>query len=140
MHRYHQRNAVILLRQDTSKVRVPGMAVDDIGVDQLAVEIRAPTHCSKHRTQRLRTTELFRVDLEAFDSQISRPESLVAKTADIDRYEFGQLPREIFYVYSGTAVGIWRIFVGEQKDFHAKECSAGVKEYWSVAWNPQPFL
>lgn len=49
MNRDDQRDPVIHLGQNSAKMRVPGMAMDDVRVRTRGIEVGASAHSAKHR-------------------------------------------------------------------------------------------
>lgn len=113
----HQRNPVILLRQYPAQMCVPRVAMNNVGIDQRAVEISASTHRAKHGPQRFRTRKLLGIDLKTSDNQVPLLYLLIAETAHFNRHQGRKFPREIFDMNTCASVGVRRIFVGKEKSF-----------------------
>ena len=112
MHRNDQRNAVILLRENPAPVGIPGVTMHDLGIDAGGVEIDAALDCTQSRAELFRTIPAGHVQLKTAHRQITRPDLLIAETADFYRHQLGQFPRQIFHMHSGPAVSGRRILVG----------------------------
>jgi hypothetical protein len=67
------------------------MAMHNLGVHAGGIKICAATNRAKDGLQRLRTSELARVQIKAGDLEISLLRILFAKTADLDRDRFRKL-------------------------------------------------
>ena len=119
MSRDDERDSVIQFREDSAEMAVPGVAMHQIRINVRGVEIDAPPHRTKSRLQRLRTSELACVELDAGDFEIPFLKPLIAEATDFDRHRPGQLAREITDMHAGAAINVRRIFVGEEKDLHA---------------------
>lgn len=91
--------------------------MNQIGVDQRAVEIGTAPNCPENRPQRFRAVKLVGIDLETADSEIPLLYPLITKTADFDRHEFGQLARQIFHMDTRASVSVRRVFICQQEDF-----------------------
>src|SRR5207248_3402696 len=108
-------------RNDPAEMAVPGVTMNQFGVDVHAVEIDAATKRAKNRLQRLRTSEAAGIEFESGDLEAAFGEILVAEAANIYLDRFGQFTREVIDVDSGAAVNVRRILVGEKEDFHASK-------------------
>ena len=118
MRRDHEWNPVIQFRENPAEMAVPGVTMNEVGVDVGSVEIDAAAQRAENRLQRFRTSEAASVEFEASDFELTLFEILIAKTANIDIDRFRQLAREITNVDAGAAVNVRRIFVGEKEDLH----------------------
>ena len=49
MDRHNKRNPVVLLRENTAEMQIPGMTMDQVGVDVGGVEIGATADRAKDR-------------------------------------------------------------------------------------------
>src|SRR2546426_11955283 len=52
MHRNDKWNAVILSRQNSTPVGIPGVTVHDLGIDAGGIKIDAASHCAQSRSKR----------------------------------------------------------------------------------------
>ena len=98
------------------------------------VKIGATTHRAKNRLQRFRTAKFTRIQFKAGDLEISLLRILIAETADLDRHRFRQLARQIINMHSRAAIDVRRIFVGEEKNFHAR----ALEQALPLAFNALP--
>jgi hypothetical protein len=73
MDRDDQRNPVVFLRQDSAEVRIPGVAMDEVGIDPRGVEVEATLHRAEDRLQRFWAGVRARVDLETFHPKVLTP-------------------------------------------------------------------
>src|SRR5437868_5309261 len=83
-------NPVIQSRESSAEMAVPGVTMNEIGVDVGSVEIDAAAKCAENRLQRFWTSEAARVQFEASDLEPAFFEILIAKTANIDIDRFRQ--------------------------------------------------
>ena len=120
MDRDDKGNSVILFGQNPAKVTVPGVTMDEIGIDVCSIEIGAPSHGAEDRAQRLWTSKIARVELEADDLELAFFKALVAKASHFHRHRFRQFAREIAHMHACAAVDVRRIFVCEKQDFHGR--------------------
>ena len=86
MDRDDERNAVIYFRENPAEVAVPGVAVDEIGLDICRIKIRAAPDRTKDGTQRLRAVELRCIESESSYGKISVFQFLISKTPHLDRH------------------------------------------------------
>src|SRR6266702_7584563 len=120
MDRNDKRNAVILFRQNPAKMAVPGVTMYQVGIDVCGVEINATAYCAESGAQRFWAGETARVELEPDDLEVAFFETLIAKATHFHRHRFRQFPREITHVHTRAAIDVRRIFVGEEKNLHAR--------------------
>ena len=95
MNRDHERNSVILFRQNPPEMAVPSVTMHEIGIDVGGVEIDASPHCAEHRAQRFRTSEIARINFVAGDLEIAFFKTLIAKATDFHRHRLSQFARKI---------------------------------------------
>src|SRR6266478_7655646 len=120
MDRDDKGNSVILFGQNPPKVTVPGVTMDEIGIDVCSIEISTSSHGAEDRAQRLWTSKIARVELEANDLEVAFFKTLVAKASHFHRHHFCQFAREIAHMHACAAVDVRRIFVCEKQDFHGR--------------------
>src|SRR5260370_3273302 len=113
-------NSVILFCQNPAKVTVPGVTMDEIGIDVCRIEISTSPHGAENRAQRPWTSEIARVELEADDLEVAFFKAFVAKTSHFHPHHFRHVAREIAHMHACAAVDMRRIFVCEKQDFHAR--------------------
>src|ERR1051326_929107 len=116
MGRDNQRNAVILFREDPAKVAVPGVAMNQIGIDVGSVKVDAALDRPKNGTKWFGTGERVGIHLEAGHGESPLLQTLIAKAAHIDIHGPGQFAREIIDMYSSAAINVRRIFVSQKKN------------------------
>src|SRR5438552_13949757 len=97
-------NTIISLRQNAAKMDVPGMAMNKVGIDIHSIEVGAALDGPENGTQRLRTSELVRIDLEPGDSELFFFKALIATTTHLYRHKPGQFARQISHMHTGAAV------------------------------------
>jgi hypothetical protein len=85
--------------------------MDKAGVDVRSVEVRASPHRPKNGAQRLRASEIARVDFVAGDLEIAFLNTLIAKATNFHWHGFRQLARKEADVNTRAAVDVRRIFV-----------------------------
>src|SRR5438876_6782935 len=119
MDRDDKKNSVILFGKNPAKVTVPSVTMDDVGIDVCSIEIGAPSHGTEDRAQRLWTSKIARVELEADDLELAFFKALVAKASHFHRHRFRQFAREITHMHACAAVDVRRILVSQKQDFHA---------------------
>jgi len=110
--------AVVELGEDAAEVRIPGVEVDNAGVDAAGVEVEAALQGTKDGFQIQGAVPAGGVEAEALDIQIALIAGLIAKAANVDLHELGELPGEVFNVDAGAAVDVRGKFVGEEECFH----------------------
>src|SRR6266516_698369 len=120
MDREDKGNSVILFGQNPAKVTVPGVTMDEIGIDVCSVEISTSPHGAENRAERLWTSKIARVELEADDLEVAFVKALVAKASHFHRHHFRQFAREIAHMHACAAVDVRRILVCQEKDLQAK--------------------
>src|SRR5438046_8835910 len=120
MDRDYKGNSVILFGQNPAKVSVPGVTMDEIGIDVCSIEIGTPSHGAEDRAQRLWTSKIARVELEADDLELAFFKALVAKASHFHRHRFRQFARKIADMHTRAAVDVWRILVCEKQDFQGR--------------------
>src|SRR5947207_12507449 len=120
MDRDDKGNSVILFGQNPAKVSVPGVKMEEIGIDVCSIEIGTPSHGTEDRAQRLWTGKIASVELEADDLELAFFKALVAKASHFHRHRFRQFAREIAHMHACAAVDVRRIFVCEKQDFHGR--------------------
>src|SRR4030095_16441443 len=118
--RDHQRNSIILFRQDPTEMTIPSVTMHQIGVDVRSVEIGTPPHCAKNGAQRFWAREFTRIYFVAGDLEIAFFDALIAKATNFHRHQLRQFARKIADVNARAAVDVRRIFVGEEKNFHER--------------------
>ena len=118
MDRNNQRQAVIHLRQNPAEMAVPGMAMDQIGLDPGRVKIGATPDRAEDGLQRRRTGKIRRIEIEPSDGKIAVIDFLVTKASNLDRHRPGELAREIIDVDPRSAINVRRIFVREEERLH----------------------
>ena len=92
MDRDDKGNSVILFGQNAAKVTVPRMTMDEIGIDVCSIEISTSPHGTENRVQRLWTSKIARVELEADDLEVAFVKTLVAKASHFHGHHFRQFP------------------------------------------------
>jgi hypothetical protein len=120
MDRDDKGNSVILFGQNPAKVTVPGVTMDEIGIDVCSIEIGTPSHGAEDRAQRLWTGKIASVELKPDDLEVAFVKALVAKASHFHRHHFRQFAREITHMHARAAVDVRRIFVCEKQDFHGR--------------------
>src|SRR5437762_4766207 len=115
MDRDDKGNSVILFGQNTAKVSVPGVTMDEIGIDVCSIEIGTPSHGTEDRAQRLWTGKIASVELEADDLELAFFKALVAKASHFHRHRFRQFAREIAHMHACAAVDVRRIRSEERR-------------------------
>src|SRR6266478_6706461 len=118
MDRDDKGNSVILFGQNPPKVTVPGVTMDEIGIDVCSIEISTSSHGAEDRAQRLWTSKIARVELEANDLEVAFFKTLVAKATHFHRHHFRQFAREIVRMHTRPTVDVGRILVGEEENLH----------------------
>jgi hypothetical protein len=118
MDRDDKGNSVILFGQNPAKVTVPGVTMDEIGIDICSIEIGTPSNCAKDGAQRLRAGKVASVKLKPDDLEVAFVKALVAKASHFHWHHFRQFAREITYMHTCAAVDVRWIFVCEKQDFH----------------------
>src|SRR5438093_7894746 len=118
MDRDDKKNSVILFGKNPAKVTVPSVTMDDVGIDVCSIEIGAPSHGAEDRAQRLWTSKIARVELEADDLELAFFKALVAKASHFHRHRFRQFAGEIACMHTRTAVGVSRILVCHAGNLH----------------------
>ena len=99
-----ERDAVVELRKDAGHVRVPGVAVHDVGIVAVGVEVEALLEAGEHALQFLRAGVAALVDLVASGGQRRLCDVLLAEAAHIDVHQLGQFAGEVVHVDAGAAV------------------------------------
>src|SRR5262249_46401590 len=94
VNRDHERNAVILFRQNPAEMAVPSMTVHEIGIDVRCVEIGTSSHCTKNGAQRLWAGEFARINFEAGNLEIAFLQTLIAKATNLHRHDLCQFARK----------------------------------------------
>ena len=112
MGRNDEGNPIVLLRENSPEVRIPGVTVNEIRVDVRGVEIETALHRAEDRLQRFRTGKLARVEVVSPHLQPIFLKILVAEAAHIDIDCLRELACEITNVHSGATVNVRRVFVG----------------------------
>jgi len=120
MDRDDKGKAIILFCENSAKVTVPRVTVNEVGIDVCGVEIDAPLHGAESGAQRLWTGESTRVEFEAYDLEVALFDTLVAKATHFHRHHFRQFAREIAYMHTRAPVDVRRIFVSQKEDFHER--------------------
>jgi hypothetical protein len=118
MDRDDKGKSVILFCENSAKVTVPRVTMNEVGIDVCGIEIDAPLHGAESGAQRLWTGESTRVEFEADDLKVAFFETLIAKATHFHRHHFRQFAREIAYMHPRAAVDVRRILVRKKKDFH----------------------
>lgn len=119
MHRNHERQSVVQLRQNPAEMRVPGVAMHQIGIDARSVEIRAALDRAEHGAERLWAVKLRGVEAEATHLQIAFIAVLLTETAHLHLDQFRELAREIFHVNPCAAVNMRGVFVSKEERLDA---------------------
>jgi len=92
-----------------------------VGVNVRSVEVGASADRAKNGTQRFRTSETARVNFVAGDREIVFRNTLITKATNFHLHHLRQFGRKKADVNARAAVNVRRIFVGEEKDFQARE-------------------
>lgn len=111
MDRDNKGNSVILFGQNSAKVTVPSVTMDEVGIDVRRIEIDAAPYGAENRAQRLWAGEIGRVEFKADDFEVAFFKALVTKTTHFHWHHFRQFAREITYVHTSAAVDVRRILV-----------------------------
>src|SRR5206468_10880268 len=114
MDREDKGNSVILFGQNPAKVTVPGVTMDEIGIDVCSVEISTSPHGAENRAERLCTSKIARVELEADDLEVAFFNALVAKASHFHRHHLRQFAREIPHMPDCADGSVRRLFVCEK--------------------------
>ena len=99
---------------------VPSVTVHEIGIDVGCVEIVTSLHRAKDRAQRLRASEIARVNFVAGDLEIAFFKALIAKATNLHRHRLCEFARKKADVDACAAVNVWRILIGEKQNFHER--------------------
>ena len=87
MHGNDEWDSVVLARENSAPVTVPGVAMHDLRVDTSDVEIDTALDCAKWGTKRLRTIPVSRIQLKTVHFQTARGVVLIAETANFHSHE-----------------------------------------------------
>ena len=93
--------------------------MNQIGVDSVGVEIKPSLGRAKDRPQRLGTALIAFLTGKSLDAEVAKREVLIAEATYFHRHQLGQFAAQVVHMDACPAVGVGRIFVGEEKDFHA---------------------
>jgi hypothetical protein len=78
---------------------VPGMAMDQVGIDVRRIEISAATDSPENGTERFWAIKRIGVQLETPHPQIPVFRILIAEAANFDRHQLRQLTRQIIHMH-----------------------------------------
>ena len=118
VHGRHVRDAVDELRQVPGEVRVPGVAVHDLG----ALDGGRHREVDRHRAQRRQVRRVARQRVPRLVAD--RALAVVAPRVDGDVLEPRELAREVLDVHARAAVDLGRVLAREQRDLHASTTGA----------------
>src|SRR6266480_7594077 len=104
MHCDDERNAVILSRENPAPMRIPGMTVNDLGIDASGIKVDAASYRAESRAKCFRTIPAGHIQLKTAHRQLPGSDPLIAETADFYRHQLRQLARQIFHMHTGAAV------------------------------------
>lgn len=85
----HHRDAVVELGQDAAEVGIPGVQVDELGVDLAGIEVKATLHGTEHGVQVLGSGPVIGGDFDAGRSEMFCLLLLIAEATDVDINELG---------------------------------------------------
>ena len=112
----HERDVPEPAREQAAHVGVPGVAVDDVGIDRVLGHgqraLERVKHAGKARVGVLLGLGPARV---AADGEVRLVAPLLAEAAHLDRDPLGQRPAQVLDVDAGAAVDVRRVLVGEQR-------------------------
>src|SRR5260370_1723896 len=97
---------------------VPGVTMDDIGVNPGRIEIGTPPHCSEDRNEILGTAERRRVQPKPADLKMWFIQSLIAERSDIHVHDLGQFAAEGLDMNTLSSVGRSSHLIREQQRTH----------------------
>src|ERR1700737_5016815 len=107
-----ERDSVIQFRQNAAEMAVPGVTMNEIGVDVSCIEINAPSHRAESGLQRLGTGEPAGVEFVSRDREPSVLEILIAEAANFDIHGLRKFARQVTNMHAGAAINVRRILVG----------------------------
>ena len=118
VHRRDVRDPVEQPRQVPGEVRVPRVAVDELG----ALDAGGHRQVDRHRLQRgpVRLRAVERVPGPVADGRRVAVGAVGAPAVDGHLLEPGELAREVLDVHAGAAVDLGRVLAREQRDPHAR--------------------
>jgi len=119
MDRQYHRDMVIELGQNTSEMRVPCVAMDDVRIHTRGVEVCATTDGAKHRIQILGRTESRRIDAKSSNSQMRLVDFLMAKTAHLDVHYLCQFTTQVIDMNTCAPINVWGVLVRQKEGFHS---------------------
>ena len=120
----HAGHAPELGGEDAGHVRIPGVAVHQVGVEPVLGHAQAALE-RVHRAGKALVGALprlgpFRIEARG---RVAGDRRIVAERAHLDVDPLGQRAAEIFHVHPGPAVDVGRVFLGEQRDLHRSSAS-----------------
>ena len=114
----HERDVPEPAREQAAHVGVPGVAVDDVGIDRvLGHGQRAVKGIERAGKARVGIGLRLGPGRVAADGEHWGVAPLLAKAAHLDRDPSCERPAQILDVDAGAAVDVWRVLVGEQRRF-----------------------
>ena len=112
-----ERDAVVELREDAAEVGLPGVAVDDLGIDGSGVEVEAALESTEGGLEFFRRGPVGGVQTESTRGGIRGGAVLIAEAAHLHRHEFGEFAAEVFHMHAGAAIDVGGVFVGKEQGF-----------------------
>jgi hypothetical protein len=91
------------------------------GINDLGVEVEAALQGAKDGLQVRRTGPVAIFQAGTHDAEIRVGVVLIAKTANLNLHELGELLRQVFHMHAGAAVDVRRVFIGQKQGFHQKQ-------------------
>ncbi len=111
-------DAIVQLGEDAAEVGVPGVEVDEVGVDGAGVEVEAALDGTEGGLKVFWGGPGGGVEGDAGGGEVRLMEVLVTEAADFDVDEFREFAGEVVDVDAGAAVDVGGEFVGEEESLH----------------------
>ena len=118
MGRQHKRNPVIQLCQDAAQMRVPGMNMDNAGVDRVRIEIKTALNGVEDNPEFFRRLGRTGRRVVSRHGERFRSQFLTAKTADVDVAKPRKFTAKVINMNPRPSVNMRRIFIRQEHDFH----------------------